>query len=169
MMFDAISRSVARELARQIPQAHFDDLWQEGRIAVWLRRDAMARLEPDHARRSAAQTARWAMLDWARTMWPQRGKAGQIMAGCVDELDDFDRHGPDDACGRAQCSEFADRVLACIHASCRRAEGRHTRCAVLERMLDGQTGVDITEQLGIRPETVSLHRSAIAEIAAEFV
>ena len=113
-MFDAVSRSVAREMARQIPQAHIDDLWQEGRVAVWLRRDAMSRLDPEHARRAAAQTARWAMLDWARRMWPQRGKSGQMIAGSVDGMGGSDRPG-------------------------------------------------------WRPETVSLHRSALAEIAAEFI
>ena len=169
MNFDGVTKNVAHSMTRQVPQAAFDDLWQEGRLAVWLRRGALAQLDPDHARRSAAQTAKWAMLDYVRVMWPARGKAGTIIRGSTDDIEDFDRPGPDSTFDAVLYAELLERIQERIHSSCRRSEGRRTRRAVLELLLDEHQGIEIAERLGLRPETVSLHRTALASIAAEFV
>lgn len=166
MSFEPVIRNVARELSYQVPQSHLDDLMQEGRLAVWLRRKALAKLEPDHARRSAAQTARWAMLDYVRKMWPQRGQAGNLMTGSTDELEDFDISGPDSTFAAVEAGELVERIQDCIHASCRRSEGRCTRHAVFALLLEEHEGISIAEQLGLSPETVSLHKTALAKIAA---
>ena len=109
------------------------------------------------------------MLDWARRMWPGRGLAGQIVAGSTDAIEDFDRPSPDDTVSMAQCAELLERIQAGIDSSCRRSEGRQTRRTVLELMVEGHLGTEIAETLGLRPETVSLHKTALAKIAAEFV
>jgi len=153
-------------MGRMLPKAHFDDLFQEGRIAVWLRRDALTELDADHARRSAAQTARWAMVDFARRMWPGRGKHKQIIGGSTDDWDDgeYDRPGPDDTFGYARAAEMAEYLPERIRASAPRSR----RFEVFELVVQGFTGLEISERLGLSDSGVSLHRTAIAAIAKEF-
>jgi hypothetical protein len=171
MKFERTILSVAREIHFKVPQALVDDLAQEGRIAVWLKRDHLAELDEEHARRMAAQSARWAMLDYIRKMWPQRGLAGNLMAGSVDDSEDyvFDRGGPDATTSAVYCAELIQRIADGIPASCRMSEGRRNRAAIFALLLEEHEGISISEQLSLSPETVSLHKTAISKIAAQYI
>lgn len=168
MNFEGVIRNVASEIRFKVPQAHPDDLMQEGRIAVWLKREAIDKLDPEHQMRFAGQCARWAMLDYVRKMWPQRGLAGNLMGGSTDEIEDFDVPGPDSTFSSVYCAELIERIATGIHATCKRSEGRRNKRAVLELLLEEHEGSEIAARLGVSAECVSLHKTALAAIAKDY-
>jgi len=157
---DAIIAKVAREFRHTFPKAEFDDLFQEGRLAVWKRKAALDILGDTHARKSAAQTANWAMIDYVRRMWPARGKAKQLIVASVDDFENFELEGPDDTFGNALVNEFCEKFPKAYSSPVR---------TILELLAHGYTPHEVANQLGVSYATVWYHQDSIRERAKKFL
>jgi len=162
---EKVIKEIARSVLRKLPPAkvEFDDLLQEGRLAVWLQRDKIATLDAKHTRAFVAQCARWAMIDWVRYMWPSRGKNGAILNTNVDDYEESfsERGSVDTTLSHAQAMQAVERIENKLTAN--------YRLEVLYLFIQGLESKDIAKRLCIRPETVSRYKKEIRKVVNEFI
>ena len=167
-------KEAALSLFRKLPhKVEMDDLLQEGRIAVWLKRAKIADLNEEHANAFAYQCAKWAMIDWIRYMWPARGKNGAILNINVDDYEEWvDVAGSDTTISHAKAMQAIEKIEGMIKSRSNSRTNKLVadyRLKILHGFIDGTEGKTIAMQLGIRPETVTIHRGEIRKFLAEII
>lgn len=170
--YDTMLRRVAWNLSRNIPQGSFDDLVQEGMIALWSKSDqVLCGKSEDEVMALATRIAKLSMIDWIRRMWPIRNKFG-LMVGSknVDDEESFayEMFCPDIVHSFAKVSQLISRLESLIKSS-ESKEAAKNQLRVLDCLIDGMSGVEISQYLNLAERTVSIHKSAIREKTLLFI